>query len=119
MKLSFIAYVKGSIEAVEFYKKVFDAELGYHFMNEDGTYMHAELIKNEEVIMAVGESEEWLDAGHVMQFGLNLESEEEVKRVYEILSEGAEILYELGSSFYNPMMFDLVDQYGVRWYIAV
>ena len=36
-------YVKGSVEAVEFYQKAFNIMLGYHVKNENGTYAHAEL----------------------------------------------------------------------------
>lgn len=37
MEISLVAYIKGSREAGDFYKKVFDAELGYNYPNEDGT----------------------------------------------------------------------------------
>ena len=38
MDISLIAYVKGSKKAVDFYKKAFDAELGYNYLNDDGSY---------------------------------------------------------------------------------
>ena len=119
MEILLIAYVKGSKEAVEFYRKAFNAELGYNYLNEDGSYMHAEIVRNNKTILAVGETSEWTDSGHNMQFGLNLGDKESVRQVYEKLSEGAEILYDISPSFYNDLMFDLIDKYGVRWYIAV
>src|SRR5574344_1748284 len=119
MEISLVAYVKGSREAVDFYKHVFDAELGYNYPNEDGSYMHAEIVKDQKTILAVGETDEWTDCGHAMQFGVNLGSIEAVQHAYEILSQDAEVLYEIAPSFYNEMMFDLVDRYGIRWCIAV
>lgn len=119
MDISLIAYVKGSKKAVDFYKKAFDAELGYNYLNDDGSYMHAEIVKNNKTILAVGETKNWTDSGHNMQFGVNLGNEESVKHAYNILSEDAEILYDIAPSFYNDLMFDLIDKYGVRWYIAI
>lgn len=50
--------VKNNVEAVEFYKKVFGLELGFHEMFPEGhpyygNYMHAELMKDDEHIFDV------------------------------------------------------------------
>ena len=36
-------YVKNSPAAIALYQSAFDAELGYHVLNEDGTYFHSSL----------------------------------------------------------------------------
>ncbi|ULQ59010.1 VOC family protein [Brucepastera parasyntrophica] len=119
MKLSVTAYVKGSKEAVRFYTAAFEAELGYNHPNDDDTYMHTEIVKDNQVILAVSENGQQLNAGDTMQFGLNLGNEESVRKAYDVLSENAKILFPIGTSFYNELMFDLVDKYGIRWCIAV
>lgn len=119
MDISLIAYIKNSKDAVDFYKKVFNAELGYHYLNDDGSYMHAEIVKDNKTILAIGETTDWTSSGYNMQFGVNLGDKDSVKHAYEILSEGAEILYDIAPSFYNELMFDLIDKYNIRWYIAV
>lgn len=36
-------YVKGSDEAFEFYKRAFDAQIGYQDVDENGVVIHREL----------------------------------------------------------------------------
>lgn len=44
-------YVKNSPKAIEMYKSAFGLELGYHVLNNDGTYYHSELIKKRRRIL--------------------------------------------------------------------
>ena len=47
-------YVKGSREAAKLYQEAFGAELGYHVLNEDGTFFHSELnVKGEPFCFVV------------------------------------------------------------------
>ena len=47
-------YVKGSREAAALYQEAFGAELGYHVLNEDGTFFHSELnVKGEPLCSVV------------------------------------------------------------------
>lgn len=55
MKLGATLYVKNSIEAVAFYKEAFGLTLGYHAMNSDGTFWHAELQRDGHDIFSVSE----------------------------------------------------------------
>ncbi len=45
--------IKNNVEAVAFYKKVFGLELGFYEKFPDGTYQHAELKKDGEVVFGV------------------------------------------------------------------
>ncbi|HBG01333.1 MAG TPA: VOC family protein, partial [Firmicutes bacterium] len=49
-------YAIGSKEAVELYRNAFGLELGYHVLNEDGSYFHSELLKDGEPFLAVAEA---------------------------------------------------------------
>ena len=56
-----------------------------------------------------------------MQFCLHFGegNESVVQEIYEILKDGADIIYPLGPIDYSPMLLDLIDKYGVRWCIFV
>lgn len=116
----FQTYVKGSGRAVALYQAAFDAELLDSYLNEDGTYYHSELDVYGQ-ILAVSEAAEEPVPGSVMQFCLHFEEGEEaqVRRAYEALKEGGDILFPLGPCDYSPLMADVVDRFGVRWCVFV
>jgi uncharacterized glyoxalase superfamily protein PhnB len=130
MKLGATLYIKNTIEAVALYTEAFGLTLGYHEKFPDGTFMHASLLKNGQEIFAVSESHNdnfvnimltsSLEGSRpTMSYGINFESEEEVKRAYEMLAEDGTVLLELGALPWSSCCADVVDKYGVYWYIAV
>ncbi len=126
MNLGATLYVKNSVEAVEFYLEAFGMTLGYHARNSDGSFLHAELGKGDASGFAVSENndEEIVQAmlaarQPTMSYGINLDSDDELKHAYKMLAEGGHILRELGSLPWSPCSADVVDQYGVCWYIYV
>ncbi len=56
MKVGLQAYLQGSLAAVAFYQRAFGATLGYHEFHPDGTYLHAELYVDGELLLALSES---------------------------------------------------------------
>ena len=54
-----------------------------------------------------------------MSYGITFESEEEVKRPYEMLAKDGKVLLELGPLPWSSCCADVVDKYGVYWYIAI
>ena len=121
MNIGLQAYVKNSIEAVEFYKKAFSATLGYHAKNEDGTFLHAEIVLNGEIIISLSESFQWLEQGMNMQFCINFgkDNKQSLERAYEILKKDGQVRYPLGPCDWNECIADLTDKFGIRWYIAL
>ncbi|QUI23966.1 VOC family protein [Vallitalea pronyensis] len=121
MKINLQAYLKGSIEAVEHYQKAFSATLGYHVKNEDNTYMHAEITLDGQTIISISESDEWAISGKNMQFWLTFgdDNEDALKKAYDILKEDGQILYPVGPSDWSKCMADVIDKFGVRWYLCV
>jgi uncharacterized glyoxalase superfamily protein PhnB len=100
--------------------------LGYNVKNSDGSFLHAELHKGEESIFAVSENTEeeivrsmLASKRPTMSYGINLDNDDELHHAYEILVEGGHILRALGSLPWSPCSADLVDKYGVCWYIYV
>ncbi|HAH62465.1 MAG TPA: hypothetical protein DCL73_10255 [Treponema sp.] len=54
-----------------------------------------------------------------MSLGVNLNNNEELNHAYGKLTEGGHILRALGKLPWSPRSADLVDKYGVCWYIYV
>lgn len=129
MKIGLQAYIKGSVEAVSFYQKAFGAALGYNVHNDDGSYMHAELYLEGQLLMALSESGSDVGIENMkkyspndyptMNFGVNLENEAAVKKAYDVLTEGGNILLPLGPLPWSSCCANVIDKYGVFWYISV
>jgi len=114
-------YVKQSDKAVELYQKAFDADLEASYPFEDGTYMHAELNIYGQILAVSETGDKETVTGNTMQFCLHFGEGKEalVRKAYDVLKDGAEIIYPLGKCDYSPLMADLTDKYGVRWCIFV
>lgn len=126
MNLGATLYVRNSVEAVEFYSEAFGMTLGYNAKNSDGSYLHAELLKGGVSIFAVSENNDeeiiqsMLTAKRpTMSYGINLDDDKELQHAYQILTKGGHILRELGQLPWSPSSADIVDKYGVCWYIYV
>ena len=138
MKLGATIYVDSiekSYEAVELYKEAFGLALGYNLSYEDVEgmkawgltvaddyipqkgYFHADLTYNDETILCVSaEGENGRTSKDFIQLGLSLGNEEAVKRAVSILSDGKIIAAPIS---YNPCVADVVDKFGVWWFISV
>lgn len=113
-------YIKGSVEAVGLYIRAFNAKLGGEYRNDDGSYMHAELNAFGQ-ILTVSEATDDIASGNNMQFCFHFEKTEveNVKKAYEILKDGAKIVYPLGPCSYSPYMFSLIDKFGTNWCLFI
>jgi len=135
-------FVNGSDKAVEFYQKAFDAKiLGEPVLSDegDGTYYHAELdiygqvlaiaeakytlqfsnVQSEEAFEILSRVER--EPGNTMMFGLHFGEgkEDVVRKIYDVLKDGAKIISPLGECIYSPLEADLIDKFGIRWCIFV
>ena len=118
MHISNGLYVKNSAEAVDFYTKTFHLTLGYHMKNEDGSYFHSELCKDGKEVFSVVEGQ-GSDEESIIQLGIEMESAEEVKRVYDcFLKDGAKVDLEIGELPWSPCAASVIDRFGVWWYFA-
>lgn len=122
-----VAYLKRSDEAVPFYQHAFGAELVATYLNSDGTYYHAEL-DIEGQILAITERNEGnaihpgeTISGNIMQFCLHYgqENEAKLRSAYEVLKTDATIITPLAPCEYSSLAVDLIDQYGIRWGLFV
>lgn len=130
MKLGATLYIKNTIEAVEFYTEAFGMTLGYNEKNPDGTFMHAALLKDGQEIFAISESRndslvnimltsKLKDSRPTMSYGINFKNEDEVKKAYLMLEKEGKVLIPLDSLPWSSCCADVVDKYGVYWYIYI
>lgn len=126
MTLGSTLYIINSVEAVAFYCDAFGMKIGYNAKYEDGTYLHAELEKDGNSIFAVSESNDEVIRKVMLttnkptiSLGVNLNNNEELNHAFSILSNGGHVLRPLGELPWSPYSADLVDKYGVCWYIYV
>ncbi len=130
MKLGATLYIKNTVEAIEFYKKAFGMTLGYHEKFPDGTFMHAALLKDGEEVFAVSESRNEAfvnimlssslkESRPTMSYGINFNSDDEVKKAYEMLEKEGTVLLPLGALPWSSCCADVIDKYGVYWYLTV
>ncbi|WP_099205172.1 VOC family protein [Scatolibacter rhodanostii] len=129
MKLGATLYIENTVEAVEFYRQAFGLTLGYHEKNSNGTYMHAELLKNGNEMFAVSESSNvkfvsmmlgssLKQSRPTMSYSLNFDTEIEVMNAYELLSKQGTIVLAIGKLPWSDCCAEVVDKYGVYWYIT-
>lgn len=126
MEFGATLYVKNSADAVEFYCDAFGMTLGYNARHDDGTFLHAELLKDGKTIFAVSENSDdeirramLASKWPTMSYGINFESDDELKHAYQMLAEGGHVLREMGPLPWTPCSADVVDKFGVYWYIYV
>jgi uncharacterized glyoxalase superfamily protein PhnB len=94
MRTIFMAYIVGSMEAVDFYCKAFGAKSKNCFKHsdDDAFYAHAEIAINEQTVLAISETAHYdtvFTKGNTMQFWLFFNDEESLHRAYDVLKEKA------------------------------
>lgn len=126
MTLGATLYVCNSVEAAQTYCDAFNMTIGYNVKNEDGTYLHAEIERTGQCGFAVSESGDLETRASMitarqptMSLGLSLDSNAQLEHAFEVLSAGGHVLRELGPLPWTPLSADLVDRYGVCWYLYV
>jgi PhnB protein len=114
-------YVKNSGQALKFYQKAFDAELLCSYPDTGEPLSHGELNIHGQVLALAELSGESAVTGNTMQFCFELGEGKEavVQKIYDVLKDGAKIIYPLGPVDFSPLLADLIDRYGVRWCIFV
>ncbi len=132
MRLGATLYIHNTVEAVERYSRAFGLTLGYHELFPDGTYLHAALCKDGEEVFAVSESQNNNDAFEqfmlkaslqnarpTMSYGLTLGSADEVRDAFTLLAEDGHVMMPLSSLPWSACCAEVVDKYGVYWYLTV
>lgn len=126
MKISPQVYVRGSIKAAEMYCNAFGAEISFQIKDESNTaYAHCELFIDGHLFMAVSEAPDNCDVSkktvwQTMAFNAyDMGSEESVRHAYDILRDGGTVIDPIGPCDWNSCCSNLIDKFGVFWWIAI
>ena len=115
--------VQHSVEAVKLYQKAFDAKIISEHKHDDGSYLHCELDIFGQIVAVsqIFPAGTEIITGTTMQLCLHFGKGNEaiVKKAYEILKDGAKINFPLGECFFSPLMFGLIDKFGVNWCVFI
>lgn len=115
--------VENCKEALEFYKKVFGGEIKNvqtaerheMFKGHEGKIIHSELHVNADCILYLYDVMGEKPSGSSMGNLLEMDSEDEIRRVYGELSKDGKVQYELQKTFWGAYHAVVVDCYGNRW----
>jgi len=124
MRAVFMAYLTGSIEAVDFYCEAFSptSKQCFKASDDDDFYAHAEIAINDQMVLAISDTAHYgteFTKGNNMQFWLTFDDEPSLNRAYDVLKENAEIHSPLAPCEWSKAMADLTDKFGVNWILNV
>ncbi|MBS7564478.1 VOC family protein [Mucilaginibacter sp. Bleaf8] len=116
-------------EALTFYKECLDAQLELMLVSESPIaqqfpetmqkkVMHATLTKGTLLLMGsdMGCADNSAYAkGNDFSLSLNCSSEQEINRLYKVLTEGGEVLEALKVQFWGDWFAAFRDKFGIRW----
>ncbi|WP_085993525.1 VOC family protein [Oceanobacillus senegalensis] len=111
-------------EEMEYYQKIFGGKIkntqladGIEmFKGQEGKYIHGELHINENCIIYFTDTldQEFINGNNIL-FGPDLDSEEEITRIYHALAEDGEIQMELQDTFWGAKHAIVKDRNGISW----
>lgn len=114
--------IKGAAQAIDFYKKVFNAEEVMRLSAPDGKIAHAEIRIGGAVVMLHDEAPEWKaqspqtigDSGSSILLYVK-DVDATVQRAAEA---GATVTMEVADQFYGDRCGNIKDPFGHKWSIA-
>lgn len=114
--------IKGCSEAIEFYKKAFDAkEIGKLFM-PDGSIAHADLEIEGSLLMVADENDEWGNKSPLSVGGnpvtLSLYVKDVDSAFQKVVDAGAKVDMPVEDMYYGDRVGQVTDPFGYKWMIA-
>lgn len=114
-------------EAMRFYKKCLGGKLNFQTVGESPladkmpgqmkkSILHAQLSKDNLQLMGSDMvPKEGLIKGNSVSLSLHCNSEKEIKKFYEKLSEGGKSTHPIEKTFFGSLLGGLTDKYGNNW----
>ncbi len=119
MRAIYHACVIGSLDAVEFYSKAFNAKVECCYVDSMGKFVeHAELSLDGQVFMSLMELSD-AQPGNTMYYWFTFDDEKLLLEAYDVLKEEAEVRGEPEKCEWCKLITDLTDKFGVRWLLNV
>jgi PhnB protein len=114
--------IKGCSEAIEFYKKAFDATERGRLLMPNGLIGHAEIVIEGSLLMMADENLEWGNkgpltiGGNPMSFGLYVKDVD--KAFQKAIDAGATMVMPIEDMFYGDRVGHVMDPFGYKWMIT-
>lgn len=112
----------GAAEAIEFYKKAFNAIELARLPGPDGKLMHALVRIGDSMVMLVDEFPQWGSLGPKALKGspvvLHLYVEDVDARVAQAVAAGAKLTMPVADMFWGDRYGQLEDPFGHKWSVA-
>ena len=112
----------GAADAIEFYKKAFDAKEMMRLPGPDGKLMHASISIGDSLVMLVDEMPEWGALGPKSLKGssvtIHLQVADADAAFKQAVAAGAEITMPLEDMFWGDRYGKLEDPFGHHWSVA-
>ena len=117
--------VEPCTEALDFYKKVFDGEIRNiqfvdgkeMFAGQEGKVVHAELAINAQCVLYLCDALRPKTSGDNISLMLQLESIEEIDRLFLRLCENGTVIFPLQKTFWGADHAVVRDKYGIVWHL--
>lgn len=109
--------VENCKEAVEYYQGVFGGEIRVLFKQGGDQWMHAELhVGGGKLHFADMRGKAvHSGAGEQVKIILDLESEQEMRDIFEALSAGGDVTVPLQDTFFGALHGEVTDKRGIGW----
>ncbi len=112
----------GASEAIEFYKKAFNATEQMRLQGPDGKLMHASVLIGSSQLMLAEENPQWGALGPKALKGspvtLHLQVENADETMAQAVAAGAKVTLPISEMFWGDRYGQLEDPFGHRWAIA-
>jgi PhnB protein len=112
----------GAADAIEFYKKAFNAVEMSRLPGPDGKLMHAAIRIGDSVVMLIDENPQWNSLGPKALKGssvtLHLYVEDADAFAARAVGAGAKVIMPLADMFWGDRYGVLEDPFGHRWSVA-
>lgn len=113
-------YVKNSPKAIALYQSAFDLTLGYHVLNQNGTYFHSELLRHGEPFCCVVEAKsDTFSDRHPIELGVEFDTRDELEQAFTRLADGGRIDLDICELPWSPCAAIVIDQFGIRWFLSL
>jgi len=114
-------WIKNTAEAIEFYKKAFDAEEKYRLTEPGGKVAHAEITIGGAKISLAGEYPEYGILGPETigntTVGIQLQADDADELFQQAIAAGATIVNPMTDQFYGDRAGSVKDPFGHYWMI--
>jgi len=114
--------IKGCADAIEFYKKAFNATERLRLLMPDGKIAHAEIEMEGSLLMMADENVEWGNkspqtiGGNPMTFSLYVTDVDQ--SFQKAIEAGASAIMPVRDEFYGDRAGQVMDPFGYKWMIV-